>query len=505
MKICYLNGADAGKTVDLSPSGLSIGRETDNSIQLLVGGVSRYHAKIERKNDQWVLQDLGSTNGTKVNGTVISAPVILKDRDMIIIGDQHFRVDRNTSGNAESASVSPAALNEQTVVPSPAPSFVFRPDTAPQPPPPPPLQATMQMETPATGQDIFQKPENVFKKEKPAGKSSLRGNLIFAAVLTLMLVIGLILILDMMKKDQADQMAGQGNHSVSKKGTADNPFFFFWERQIVDAKTKNIFKFKIHGELGYDSAVTKKGKMEKRFFVTTVLDDLENGRHFYKKFGTDDKIPENVIAGLQKSIEKTGFMNEQNSYTLVAGNPNYERLVIGYGGKLQDAVYYDGNGENNMYFNSAMQLIRNFVEEEVCATHGISIVNTAAEIRQRAQEFYTQAQRADENHINDPKDLYRAIKFYERADLLYMQFRQIPKERYVVQDRLAVLRQIYKEKRKEGFDLINQAKTMGNLDEAIRLCEKYMQYYPEGTATYNAIREHKLKIEAVRRKSLKGN
>ena len=48
MKLMYLNGAMTGHEVELIPSGTTIGRETDNAIQLMMDGVSRYHARIER-------------------------------------------------------------------------------------------------------------------------------------------------------------------------------------------------------------------------------------------------------------------------------------------------------------------------------------------------------------------------------------------------------------------------------------------------------------------------
>ncbi len=516
MKIYYLNGAEAGKTVTLSPTGLTIGRETDNDIQLLVGGVSRYHARIESNGGRWMLRDLGSTNGTRVNGSRITAPVELADGDMVVIGDQHFRINRlqtqdsaapaNTvlmnGSNEKSASVPPV---DQTVVPEPAPAFVFRPDIPPSAPPP----ENIFRKTDESGADKQTVGKGLFKKNDNR-KSSLKGNLIFAAVLTLMLVIGAALIANMMKKDQqADK-----NQTVAVSGDdaklERNPFFFYWERQEVDSKTRNIFKFKVHGEQGYDPNVTKKDengdpKLVKRFFVTTTLDDLANGRQFYKKFGVDDKITPEQIEALRKRIERSGFMNlDRKQVSSMAGNPNYERLVIGYGDKLRDVVYYDGDGGNNIYFSDAVRIIRQFIEEEVCATHGISIVNTAEEISRRAQEFFTQAQRADENHVNDPRDLRLALNSYRRAELLYMQFRQKPKEYEIVVERLAKLRKIHDEKVREGVDRINQAHAMGDLTKAVQLCETYMKYFPEGSAGYNRLRTFKLKIEAERRKSLKG-
>ena len=93
MKIHYLNGPQAGRRIELSAEGTTIGREQDNQIQLLIGGVSRYHAKIENKDGSWFLRDLGSTNGTKINEILITESTKLNHGDHVVIGDQQFRID----------------------------------------------------------------------------------------------------------------------------------------------------------------------------------------------------------------------------------------------------------------------------------------------------------------------------------------------------------------------------------------------------------------------------
>ena len=89
MKLFFLNGPRKGENIELAPPGISIGREEDNDVQLLVAGVSRYHAKITFNGSDWRIQDLGSTNGTKVNGKPIQSPVPLQENDAIAIGDQN--------------------------------------------------------------------------------------------------------------------------------------------------------------------------------------------------------------------------------------------------------------------------------------------------------------------------------------------------------------------------------------------------------------------------------
>jgi hypothetical protein len=75
-----------GQTIVLAGS-LSIGREQDNDLCLEDKQLSRHHAVIEAVDKGWQVRDLGSTNGTGVNGRRINAPFLLKAGDVIELGD----------------------------------------------------------------------------------------------------------------------------------------------------------------------------------------------------------------------------------------------------------------------------------------------------------------------------------------------------------------------------------------------------------------------------------
>src|ERR1700724_64824 len=69
----------------------SLGRSPKNSIVIDSQKVSRRHAIINVQNigEFWLI-DLGSSNGTYLNGRRIHQPIKLSDQDQVIIGDQTF-------------------------------------------------------------------------------------------------------------------------------------------------------------------------------------------------------------------------------------------------------------------------------------------------------------------------------------------------------------------------------------------------------------------------------
>jgi len=61
----------------------SIGRWEDNDVVIEDRWVSRYHVEVHYESDQYVVHDLGSKNGTLINGQRITAPTVLADGDEI--------------------------------------------------------------------------------------------------------------------------------------------------------------------------------------------------------------------------------------------------------------------------------------------------------------------------------------------------------------------------------------------------------------------------------------
>ena len=86
-------GLQAGAAYDLS-SGAVLGRSADADIHLEDQFSSSRHARLVPHGDAVVLEDLGSTNGTYLNGSPVGGPQPLHDGDRIRIGDSEFTFER---------------------------------------------------------------------------------------------------------------------------------------------------------------------------------------------------------------------------------------------------------------------------------------------------------------------------------------------------------------------------------------------------------------------------
>jgi hypothetical protein len=75
-----------GKRLVVGPSGVTMGRSRQCDVLVDDANVSRTHAEIRPRGGSWVLTDLGSTNGSRLNGTRLEGPEVLKPGDEIELG-----------------------------------------------------------------------------------------------------------------------------------------------------------------------------------------------------------------------------------------------------------------------------------------------------------------------------------------------------------------------------------------------------------------------------------
>lgn len=81
------SGPASGQEFTLDGDELVIGRAADNPVSIPDTSVSRKHAVVRKTADGWAVSDLGSGNGTMLNGAPIADETTLNDGDVITMGD----------------------------------------------------------------------------------------------------------------------------------------------------------------------------------------------------------------------------------------------------------------------------------------------------------------------------------------------------------------------------------------------------------------------------------
>lgn len=77
---------NASRTFELNTNRILIGSNDDNQLVLQADSVAAVHVSLEFRQNRWVLQDLGSEQGTIINGELVDEPYALSHADTIFIG-----------------------------------------------------------------------------------------------------------------------------------------------------------------------------------------------------------------------------------------------------------------------------------------------------------------------------------------------------------------------------------------------------------------------------------
>jgi hypothetical protein len=116
------SGPTPGVTFPLDGDQLTIGRDATNGVAINDAEVSRKHARLMFQGGKYVLEDLGSTNGTFVNGQRLAGPVVLKSGDVVSLGEQIVLMYDAISSDAGAT----MAVSRKSVPSAPAPPILRR-------------------------------------------------------------------------------------------------------------------------------------------------------------------------------------------------------------------------------------------------------------------------------------------------------------------------------------------------------------------------------------------
>ncbi len=85
--------AEQTREIPISQSEFLIGRAADCDLRLRVSAISRHHCLIRLGSDEVTLMDLGSSNGTYVNGQRVRSQAALHSGDELRLGTCNFWID----------------------------------------------------------------------------------------------------------------------------------------------------------------------------------------------------------------------------------------------------------------------------------------------------------------------------------------------------------------------------------------------------------------------------
>jgi hypothetical protein len=93
-RLVITSGPKEGMEIELPAEQLTIGRSSESGLVIRDDYTSTHHARLMLWNDEWVIQDLDSTNGTFLDGTRVTLPTPVPLGSTVTIGTTSFELRR---------------------------------------------------------------------------------------------------------------------------------------------------------------------------------------------------------------------------------------------------------------------------------------------------------------------------------------------------------------------------------------------------------------------------
>ena len=134
------SGPTPGAVYPLEGDQIMVGRDSSNGVAINDAEVSRRHARLIFQGGKYVIEDLGSTNGTFVNGQRLAGPHVLKAGDVVAFGEQivlmydAVNIDPGATIASPRAVARPGTPVAPPIVPPPAQSYAGQVPSGPEMP-----------------------------------------------------------------------------------------------------------------------------------------------------------------------------------------------------------------------------------------------------------------------------------------------------------------------------------------------------------------------------------
>lgn len=120
-RIQFTTPAGASGVLDLDAERMSIGRADDNMLVIADDSVSSRHGEVTFDGASWTLTDLGSTNGTKVDGSRVDSVALssgaafqLGNVDCVFVGDDAGSNESESASDSDEAAYSAPTISVST-------------------------------------------------------------------------------------------------------------------------------------------------------------------------------------------------------------------------------------------------------------------------------------------------------------------------------------------------------------------------------------------------------
>jgi len=494
MKIYFLNGLRSGEEFELSGDEFSIGRELNNDVVVETEGVSRYHAKLFKQADgNWLLEDLDSLNGCKVNDKLIKGEKALKVGDIITLGDQSFRMDADAeqaeagtnpgeipiiqpvknqkpSPVIEPVSAKNAAPTVKKIVFQPMPKKAPETDMKDSDPKPvigtvkpkavektePEVETTPEMtakELSASADNIFGQKGKTPKPEKKNNEPAVKKHL-FNVMFYLVLLVGVAAFVFWFLNSNGEIKKTQIVHPGKN---VKIPLVLYYVKTKVTKD--NVFRFSLLIE-NNDAKFT--------------IDDLKSDRH--RNEVLKDIKPEYVRA-LKKAIENTGFMDLQPvSRGSAVNNLNETReMTIALNNKMNSITIQNNSAPTS--FEDIEEAINEFADAYDLMTFAM----TPEELLRRGKESFVKAEEYYANRKAQSANLLAAERRYKITIDYLSQFTPKPKEWDVAKKRYAEVKAMREKLWGELTYEVERLERLDKLKEAIEVLNEMLDLAPEGS------------------------
>ncbi|MEA3350593.1 MAG: FHA domain-containing protein [Chloroflexota bacterium] len=147
-ELIVVSGAEQGKKFVLSKQEMIVGREPSADISIDVAEISRQHTRLRLEANGYMIEDLGSTNGTFVNGRRLSGPHLLRPGERIQLGEA-VTLAYQVAHDPDATLVSP--VRQSASVPQGRPAAPPAPAPLPRPPAQPAYSGQVPSGPPAPG------------------------------------------------------------------------------------------------------------------------------------------------------------------------------------------------------------------------------------------------------------------------------------------------------------------------------------------------------------------